>query len=788
MLLPRRVERYLSYYFFTTNIEDLPKLFREERDAIINSVPKTYRRRVEKFVDAVIGKEQLIRKAFNLELDYVNNIIPKFIDDVVNREFHHSTVKKDEYIMLANIAPIYVEYEKRGVSHSGLLLDPTKREIESVTNVFFDSVLYVLGPIISKNIQLDMESSTIKIGSYERGLSTEEMRRLVTTLARWNPNLENLFIKHVLRMEVGKLMEVDKLMEGGLAKDAVWSEDRKSVTLTVEPVPGFPERVKLTASVRGLGAVFNTKYQGVEVKGYWVLSFEDSIVEQFRNVVEKIRELYTTVKRIRKQILDIAKHNGLTVEKISVESSSIESHKTEATLRNTKYTVNLTDYGITISTKVGIKNSALLRELREYLRMHRLYARFSRTQDGYLLSIFVNAGLTDAKDEIKYIMTVLEKGLQYVDNLYKSHDRVKSSGKLTLEKAVMGLLLVPAMENVEAYTGYPLVSIYSKVMSYLRKADPEEYNRVSKYNGTSKTIELITALVKTGYINVDDDGEITIGGKRMLDVMNEHFSQFTIAVPLLVLYMDAKQYFLTIMSNDSNLFKTLNGKPKVIEFMARHMHVYLNTNLLLVEHNGKPLWDSLPTEVKKDVINKLPIYKVDELLKLHPSMSKEEIVFILEQLANKFPNEVAQMAVQYLPEVYGASKHTKTVKIGSMLAFKVGEFLVAPVSMSKVDTGSQKWFIVFSTEDRLGVPVRGSNLRDAVMGYKEAYQELMKEVSALKQRRVKVGLHRLDGYQLYVVEDEVFPYRKHIVYPGMHKHMDEADEKSRDTSMYSIIA
>lgn len=357
---------------------------------------------------------------------------------------------------------------------------------------------------------------------------------------------------------------------------------------------------------------------------------------------------------------------------------------------------------------------------------------------------------------------------------------------LSVDDAIMYLILYMSRNKaVEPYENDPLHHRAVRVVEEFVKTNYQsEYDSLGKKKlPYGKELALLLALVEAGYISFDEEGNLLLGGKPYRSVVNKVLEG-----------KDAERVYnttviklLDIMRvvDDTQLYEKLVGKPGVIRILLKSPNL-IDVSVLTARYKGRPVWESLPNDLKREVAQKAPAHTLALMLEEYRNIKREDALMIIEALARKAPDLAGQLSLVHAPEIHGVGRDAKIVKVGSMVGVDMGGYIVAPVILPDIHSKTGRWYIVFSKKDKLGVPVKAGTIQEALHKYEEYREKTLEEIPKLKNTtRVRVYTAKIGDYQLTmaVIPENDYPIP---VYPGMSEDLKSSGKKKSELLEYIL--
>ena len=774
---------------------------------LVEKVPKTHRSKVLKAVE-------LLKKNINRTRDLLINNPPDWVKNAVLITFLSRFMK-------VSVSPILEAHRRelletvpgdassynvkyKGKEFSGLILFPTQKELENLQIEDISSMYeYVFEKLVERVIEFLPEKQSVKLYDYVLYYPRDMYYEVLKAFGQYDTIVE------MVKSDMGEVLdELKQIGEVQLSHDSItvkvdpetverinrkYGLDIESITVHFKYDPSARRGSEGRVIVKTATGTFhiskpyktcltrNCENENLEFK------FEDYGVLPLitHRMIDRAVEIVAFTKNIEKNFIVAGSKRGYKHTVFNIRYVDAYSDTTEFGLYKKvgdKYSVTVklhinhntgrmtSSYSIIVGTRRKVPES-VINEFKFRIIVEGVNREFKmEIRRDYWEIKGMNIAVQPDLSNIDTVFSEAEKVAEIASTIYEEYvvdmKRKRETIKLTPEHYMAIYLTnttISAHIPVEETTGRPKIVLYSVVSRI-----------ASKHNvpgsPAKDSSEIIMGLFDAGYIKVDNNLSVYIGGKRYVSLLKALGGSIlptqalswekSIAVRLISAYL----YRRVGGSYKTGYIKALYEKglfsDNVIYELLSQGAVYIPPEDMAQTIEGKPAWSHLSPATKKLYIEKL--YLPDKVeIYFNPALSSifRDVVKDVERELIESGNTsiLTRIAVESKPRSIGLNNKAdvRIVRSGDFYGIDAGAFIVQVMSL----TGQEKEFVVYRKDTKIGFVFKAKSIGEAVAEASLRYDRIFriyKRIEEEYKRNMKVG----DGFVLmYTQEGEYrIPY------------------------------
>jgi len=374
-----------------------------------------------------------------------------------------------------------------------------------------------------------------------------------------------------------------------------------------------------------------------------------------------------------------------------------------------------------------------------------LYNNIETTISYYIILKLNYPGEYTIEEVVEDTFRILGRLLENHRRLAEIHREQRRKIKMTSEKYVAIYLYewalgkIPDLEKrIHRQRGV----MYSMVRRVLGRIDPPALNTVEDM--WHDAYDVIKSLIRKGYIKITKDLQVLVNNKPIEKLLkgivepdNEALKQLRrkiVQTTLFILCQGTK--YIECLEKHGLL------SPKSIDFVLREYTLLITPEELAREYNGKPLWSTLPREIRDEYIKWMSpseAYRVLSDSKLRPVFC-EELDKIEEKIlkARDFTTKTKYLynyRKDLLGPIEGLAPHVEK----DFFALRKGDMLVQVKDIDKNE------YIVYREKEKVGFIIRADNIYDAILRMRDEYDKYLETYKKLEKKT-----HELTAHYIYL--------------------------------------
>lgn len=715
---------------------------------------------MEKVLSIMLSRMDEMRSALRMEDETVAKLARDYLRYLVGEG---PPLSNEDYLAVAKFLPVEVDYGDKFV----FLLDPTDNELKKVMSVVSGNLVNAfLTQVIARNAEIKVEERRITLAGDSYVLDPASFGMLITQLYGLKSRVAEDYKEHMLRSAVERLKETYKIVDvektGTQARVAVEFENGEVVEFTISPWLLSSYVVEAGKSDGDYRIVAKYRFEASKD----IVEAVNIVKGKFDTLAKELRELYNIAGRVSGEY-------GFAVRSAVAESNELyENVFVEMVKPGT--VVRVYNDRVTTLIEVFVKDPAVIKVAKNtFLSLGAVVGSVSRKDESVVMELVWALDANKYEEHLREVLGMVDETRRYVEDLYRMKASTrKTMRELTTEIAVFGVIVAESFGSSDAQiiTGYRLGAMRRKALGYLKKVDPEAYKDLTRKDQTlSVDRKLIYHLVKTGFIRSENDGDVYIGNvsiDTLLSLLPSVSGDEELKTRLRSEVLNT--ILLILYTHDKQLFRKFVARPKLLTKVG--FDFMWHESLLLHEYRGRPVWESLSYEEKLEIIKRLPLPVLEKFAEKYGEVSEEGYRELMELLKEKSNTFYLNLLVKTRPEVLGVEKGSvEIVSLGLRFGVKYGEHIVLPLRVDEATPNSEKLFLVFTPDEKVGIPVRSTTLSEAVEKSREAYHGLLQEVAKFKSDpNWTVELVRLGTYQVYSAVSKHDYTKILVVVPGLY--------------------
>lgn len=825
-----RLSGHRVFTFSTLNLD--PNLLKDNKERILMFIPKSHRNKIRRFINETLKNWDKIKAFVELRDEFGRKVVYSFVEnnlfDGVDFEVYEGDrkvekVPKDiDLLKLSEYTPVSAVYRSGRTVKHGYIFLPSEKELQKVS---LKGVLPtgVLEGLVLRNSSVVIDERKVIIGSRVYRFDEANFIRVLPIIGRFREARDIVLGKILLR--------IPDNMRGMVRTDTTFlpevSIKGKMGELGMNVPPEFediPVTIKVSGDLNSYPNVVVAMQTDEEIlMKISVRANIDEIPEKIGKIIKKVEEVLNKHGNNILSVLRAGKREKfdvyVSIDTVYINVSGVYTNINSDGMPELKVSYSLykgNDRIILEPARGNLKGWIEVnvdvgrRDISEDFVFQRLLNRGvnlyrnSVSKWGRKLSVkkeIDNMSIDDILFEYKELKAGVKEAIREYDEIKKG---IKSKvGKVSTEQLV-ALYLVEYVTYSDIKTdlliGRNKSFMYSRIGKLAKQLDPEEYEELKRYYSEERRgvvvdgrHNIIDILLDNGYVKVNPEGIVEINGKSIIELLkriNPNWSEveiYNLNDSIASTLLDRKLGYPSKEKLEKHGLLT----PNIVSLLIRKHYTQLDPEILAEEFNGKPIWNQLPSDVKRMYVegkaNSESLYK---MLTTYRDVFKDMENEIILRLVNLDWNRGTKYLAEYKPDLISNKDKLEVFTEGTFAGIKLGEFTVQVAVMNTLSKYSEKTFIVYGVNDKVGMPVTGKTVEEVYKKGKKMYGDFIKEFKRLKEISANDNYVKLwddfnyEGYKVYTVMVGPVMYRsEYLVAPGVlkkvNKKLREIEEEMR---------
>ena len=796
---------------------------RENKDRIINIVPKTHQSKLRRFIDGIIKNRDKIRAFAELRDSYARTVVQTYLENEIfngiefevyegDKKVEKHTDTRIDVIKLAEYVPVPVTYKTKNGLNQGYLFLPTERDKKVLKGVNDIEYSLILRSLVIRNAKPVIDEHKIILGNRVYKFSEVEFVKALTSIGHE---------KEAGAIVAGKI--IDRI-----------PENMRGMTRIVHSI--VPE-VEVVGKAKDMGMKVPSKFEDMIVKitvssNLWsypqvILSAHvnhrkvlqgkisveasiDEIPDKMGSLLKKLGEVVSKYADVTLEVLNAGKKKGFDVsawideDYKNVDDEGIPEMRIAYLLTRGDDEIRLRAENGKLKGRIDTEVDISGMDISEDFIFQKLIERsipLSRSnisRGGWRVSIAREI----ESDSINEILEEYKKMKNSINEVIKEYKELKNEvkekvGKVSIEQLV-ALYLVEHVTYTNIKTdlliGRNRAFMYSRIARLAKQLDPSRYEELKNYykeNRRNVMVDgrhnIVDILVSKGYVKLNPEGVVEINGKPMTELLksiNPRWTEFDIYEINNEVAGDILNRIIEYPDKET-LEKLGLLTPNIVSLVITKMYSSIDPDILAEKYNGETIWSQLPNDIKRYYISgKATSESLYKMLTTYRDVFKDMESDITLRLVNLDWNRGTKYLAKHRPELISEKDKLQLYDDGFFTGVKMGRFAIQVALMNTLSRYDEKAFVVYDINTKIGMPVSAKTVEEAYEKAENTYNKFIKEFRKLEEISEKNEFVKLwedsnyNGFKVYTVMVGPIMHRsEYVVAPGVLKKVNKKLEE-----------